>query len=293
MHATRLSLLFVATALGCGGPLPDDDVDESDVSTTVEELRDDGTTFFVYANQRVCVTAPCPSYTVITPGGVRFDVARVIVEPGAERAYRLLDRGGLLTTATVLNGSWIPGQRGPGLRIWQAREPARNYLVAEHSDGHEYPYCSVASRAVNHEVDAVDLDGLVPADIGVEQDIDTLLAGEWATKGFLTRSDTGETVFYGSRAAGKTRTFYAVSSGIACVTEPCPVWDLYTADGTPLGNAARLDLSFLLLSDADAAALHDKLFRAGGTVSGYLDQGSWYRGPGPTLLVARVLDGTR
>ena len=290
MRATGLSLLLVATALGCDGPLPDGDLDGAEVDSTAGELRDDGTTFFVYDNQRVCFVAPCPSYTVITPGGVRFDVARVIVEPGAERAYRLLDSGGLVTKATVLDGSWLPGQRGPGLRIWQAGEAARSFLVAEHGDDHEYPYCTVATREVNHEVDAVDLDGLVPTRMDVPQEVDTLLAGEWATRGFLTRSDTGETVLYASRAAGKTRPFYAVASGIACVTSPCPIWDIYAADGTPLGNAARLDLSFLLLSDAETAALHDKLFRSGGVVRGYLDHGSWDRGPGPTLLVARVLD---
>ena len=91
MRTTRLSILFVATALGCASPLVDDDDDEAGVSSTAETLRDDGTTFFVYANHRICVTAPCPSYTVITPGGVRFEVARVIVDPGAERAHRLLD----------------------------------------------------------------------------------------------------------------------------------------------------------------------------------------------------------
>ncbi len=283
IRATGLSLVFVATVLGCDGPVYDNDVD-----STSDELRDDGTTFFVYANQRVCITAPCPSYTVITPGGVRFDVARVIIEPGAERADRLLDAGGLLTRGSVLNGSWQPGQPGPGLRIWEARNAARNYLVAEHPDDHEYPYCTVATRQVNHEVDGVDLEGLVPTPMNVPQNVETLLAGQWATKGFLTRSDTGETVLYASRAAGKTRSFYAISSGIACVTQPCPVWDLYSADGKWLGNAARLDLSFLMLSDAETAAVQDKLFRTGGTVVGYLDQGSWYRGPGPTLLVARI-----
>ena len=289
-RTTGLSILFVATALGCATPLVDDDEDEASVSSTAETLRDDGTTFFVYANRRVCVTAPCPSYTVITPGGVRFDVARVIVDPGAERAYRLLDTGGLVTRGAIVNGSWLPGRRGPALRIWRAGEAARSFLVAEHDDGHEYPYCSVATRAVNHEVDGVELDGLVPTDIDVPLELDTLLAGDWATKGFLTRSDTGETLLYTSQAAGRTRAFYAIASGIECVTLPCPVWSLYATDGTPLGNAARLDLSFMLLSDADTAARHDKLFRAGGIVLGYLDDGSWHRGPGPTLLVARILD---
>ena len=143
---------------------------------------------------------------------------------------------------------------------------------------------------MNHEVQAIDLEGLVPTAMDIPQEVETLVSGEWATRGFLTRSDTGETVLYASRAAGKTKAFYAVASGIECVTSPCPVWDIYTADGTPLGNAARLDLSFLLLPDADAAALHDKLFRSGGMVLGYFDRGSWSAGPGPTLLVARILD---
>jgi hypothetical protein len=91
-------------------------------------------------------------------------------------------------------------------------------------------------------------------------------------------------------AAGETKAFYAISSGIECVTLPCPVWSLYSTSGTPLGNAARLDFSFLLLSDAETAALHDKLFRSGGIVRGYFDQGSWDRGSGPTLLVAGLLD---
>ena len=292
MRATGLSLFLAATALGCDGPLADD-IDQANVEGTTEAVRDDGTTFFVYANQRVCITAPCPVYTVITPGGVRFDVARVIVEPGAERANRLLDTGGLVTKGAIVNGTWLPGRRGPALRIWEAGEAARSYLVAEHPDDHEYPYCTVSTRNVNHEVDAVDLEGLVPTDLECPQEVETLVAGEWATRGFLTRSDTGETVLYASRAAGETKAFYAVSSGIECVTSPCPIWSIYSSDGTPLGNAARLDLSFMLLSDAETAALHDKLFRSGGIVLGYLDQGSWYRGPGPTLLVARLLDRAR
>lgn len=290
-RAPGLFLLFAATALGCDAPTSDDSVvDETNVDSAAEELRDDGRTFFVYANERVCITAPCPVYTVITPGGVRFDVARVIVEPGAERANRLLDRGGLLTKGEILNGSWLPGRRGPALRIWHAGEAARTYLVAEHPAGHEYPYCTVAAKDVNHEVEAVDLEGLVPTDMDCPQEVDTLVTGEWATKGFLTRSDTGETVLYASRAAGETTAFYAISSGIECVTYPCPIWALYSEGGAPLGNAARLDLSFMLLSEAETAAVHDKLFRSGGVVLGYLARGSWNRGVGPTLLVARVLD---
>jgi hypothetical protein len=297
MHRTGLPLLVVATALGCDGLASYDDGDQANVDpvtgaqasvdSTVAALRDDGTTFFVYDNQRVCVTAPCPSYTVITPGGVRFDVARVIVEPGAERADRLLRTGGLLTRGTILNGSWQPGRPGPGLSIRHAGEAARIHLVAEHPAGHDHPYCSVATREVNHEVDAVDLEGLVPAPgMDCPQEVDTLVNGDWATKGFLTRSDTGETVLYASMAAGETEDFHAISSGIECVTLPCPIWALSTADGKPLGNAARLDLSFLLLSPAETAALEDKLFRSGGLVRGFLDRASWNQGSGPTLLVA-------
>ena len=296
MQRAELSLLVVATALGCDGLAPYHDGDQAseaqaNVDSTVAALRDDGTTFFVYDNQRVCVIAPCPSYTVITPGGVRFDVARVIVEPGAERANRLLDTGGLVIRGTILNGSWEPGRRGPGLRIWRAGEAARVHLVAEHEDGHDHPYCSVATREVNHEVDAVDLEGLVPAP-GIEcpQELDTLVAGDWATKGFVTRSDTGETVFFASMAAGETEAFHAVSSGIECVTQPCPIWALSSPDGKPLGNVARLDLSFLMLSPDETAALEYKLFRSGGSVRGYLDRASWSQGSGPTLLVSRLLD---
>jgi hypothetical protein len=285
-HSTSLSLILVA-AVGCVGSPPDDG-DEYTVGAE-DALREDGTTFFVYANERVCVTAPCPSYTVITPGGVRFDVARVKVEPGAERAKRLLHAGGLLVKGAVVNGSWLPGQAGPSLTIRRAGEAARDYLVAEHDEHHAYPYCTVATREVNHEVDTIDLEGLVPTNLDVPQEIETLVAGEWATKGFLTHSDTGETVFYASLAAAKTETFYVVSSGIECVTAPCPIWSVYAPDGTPLGNAARLDLSFMMLSDADTAALHDRLFHDGGFVLGYLDEGSWRAGPGPTLLVARSL----
>jgi hypothetical protein len=290
MRSTALPLFLVATALGCADS--SDDLDEATVDTD-DAFREDGTTFFVYANQRICVTAPCPSYTVITPGGVRFDVARVIVEPGAERAKRLLDKGGLLIKGAVVSDSWLPGRPGPGLRISHAGEAARDYLVAEHDDHHAYPYCTVATREVDHEVDAVDLEGLVPTDLDVPQEIETLVAGQWATKGFLTHSDTGETVFYASRAAGETEAVYVVASGIECVTLPCPIWSLYSADGTPLGDAARLDLSFMMLSEADTAALHDRLFREGGLVLGYLDEASWRRGPGPTLLVARPLDRAR
>ena len=131
---------------------------------------------------------------------------------------------------------------------------------------------------------------ILMTDFDVPQEVETLFTGDWATKGFLTRSDTGETVLYGSKAAGKTRDLYVIASGIECVTLPCPIWALYTADGAPLGNAARLDLSFMLLSDAETAALHDKLLQSGGIVRGYINQASWARGSGPTLLVADLFD---
>ena len=46
-----------------------------------------------------------------------------------------------------------------------------------------------------------------------------------------------------------------------------------------------------LLGDMQSAGY--KLFRSGGVVLGYFDRGSWYRGPGPTLLVARLLERAR
>lgn len=46
----------------------------------------------------------------------------------------------------------------------------------------------------------------------------------------------------------------------------------------------------MLLPDADAAALHDKLLQSGGFVRGYFNHASWNRNPGPTLLVAGLLD---
>jgi len=46
-RATGLCLFFAATALGCDGPLADDEVEQANVDSAVEAVRDDGTTFFV------------------------------------------------------------------------------------------------------------------------------------------------------------------------------------------------------------------------------------------------------
>lgn len=143
---------------------------------------------------------------------------------------------------------------------------------------------------VDHEIDTVDLEGLVAApDLDCPQDIENLVTGEWATKGFLAHGDTGENVLFATTAAGETEPYFAIASGIECVTLPCPIWALYSTDGKSVGYAARLDLSFLLLSPEETAALHDKLFRYGGTILGYLADATWKSGPGPTLLGARVL----
>lgn len=291
-RATALVWMLGASALGCAGGGDAGDGEMSEVGGgKADDGRDSGTVFFVHDNHRVCFAAPCPSYTVITPGAVRFDVARIELEAGAEAAVPLLAGGGALVAGQVETGSWEPGQRGPALRIAEVIEPARSYLVAQHVGG-DAPYALVSADGIDDGVHRIDLDGFVAADLGVSQTLDTLVAGQWAAAGFLARSDTGEVVFFATTGAGLSMPCLVAASEIECVREPCPVWRLAAMDGEPLGHAARVDLGYLQLPEGDADILLDRLFEAGGAVYGWLAEGSWQEGAGDVLLVVRLLEAT-
>ena len=293
MRATGLILLVGAIALGCVGTDDAEDVaDEVSGDGKFDDLRDDGTTFFVYDNGRVCVRAPCPSYTVITPGGARFDVARVEVERGAEAAAPLLASGGVLIAGALEDGSWDPGERGPAVRIARSLEPAKAYLVHRHAGAAAAPYAVVSAEAIDHQVDRVDLAGYVPADLDVDQSLATLTTGQWATRGFLAHGDTGERVLYATLGTGVSVPLVARASGIECISEPCPVWSLESMDGASIGNASRLDLAWTHMADEEQQAIVDRLYSEGGEVYGWLAEGSWEEsGRGDVLLVVSVIDG--
>ncbi len=293
MRATGLILLVGAMAFGCVGV---DDAEDSGNQVSgdgkFDDFRDDGTTFFVHDNGRVCFAAPCPSYTVITPGGARFDVARVEVEPEAEAATALLATGGVLVAGSLEDGSWNPGQEGPALHVARAIEPAKAYLVHRHAGAAGAPYAVVTPEAIDHHVDRVDLAGYVPADLDVDQSLATLVTGQWATRGFFAHGDTGERVLYATRGTGASVSFVARASGIECVSEPCPVWSLESMEGAQMGNASRLDLGWTHLAAEEQEEIVDRLYAEGGAVYGWLAEGSWESpGRGDVLLVVSVLDG--
>lgn len=294
MRATGLVLLVGAMALGCVATDDGDEGrDEIRGDGKFDDLRDDGTTFFVHANGRVCIAAPCPMYTVITPGGARFEVARVEVEPDAAPAASLVASGGVLVAGELEDGSWQPGEDGPALRIARSIEPAKAYLVHRHAGAAAAPYAVVSADAIDHNVDSVDLAGYVPADLDVDQSLATLATGQWATRGFLAHGDTGERVLYATLGSGVSSSFVARASGIECVREPCPVWSLESMDGAPVGNASDLDLAWTHMADEEQQAIVDRLYATGGAVYGWLAEGSWEApGRGDVLLVVSVLDDT-
>lgn len=276
-------------ALGCATA---DDVDdswgESEAGGKADGFRDSGTVFFVYDNHRVCVTAPCPSYTVITPGAVRFDVARVTAERDGEAAVPLLATGGVLVNGAVEDGSWQPGEEGPGLRIEKVIEPAEGYLVARQPEDSVHPFALVGAGEIENGIDRIDLEGFVATDDGT-QTLATLVTGEWAAKGFLGHDDTGERVFFVTASAGSSYPCAVVASGIQCVTDPCPLWRLESMDGQPLGYASAVDVGYLGLGDKESARILDQLFASGGDVVGWLTADSWEASGGDVLLVVEVL----
>jgi hypothetical protein len=276
-------LVLGLSALACDAM---DDIEEGpgqDVAGKADDGgRESGTIFFVYDNHRVCIAAPCPSYTLITPGAVRFDVARVDIDPQAAEAAPLVADGGALVHGALENGSWSPGDKGPGIVIDELLEPARPYLVARHSGGAAAPYAVVNAEGMDHHVDRIDLDGFVPTDPEGEATLATLVAGAWAATGFLARSDTGEVTLFVTGEAGESIPCMVAASGIECVSGPCPIWKLTSMEGEPLGNAERVELGYLHLSDSDAAAEKDLLYQKGGAVFGWMSE--------DVLLVVRLLD---
>ena len=294
MRATGFILLLGAISLGCVGGGETDELDDDSAGGAdgkFDSFRDDGTMFFVHHNGRVCITAPCPSFTVITPGGARFEVARVLVERGAEAATPLLTTGGVLVEGGLENGSWQPGQAGPALRVKRPIEPAQAYLVHKHAGGAAAPFALVTMKGIDHDVDQIDLEGYVPADIEAEQTLATLVTGQWATRGFLAHGDTGERVLHATLGVGVSTPCLVAASGIECVSAPCPVWSLESMEGAPLGNASRLELGWTHLPAPEQQAIVDRLFAEGGAVYGWLAEGSWEEaGTGDVLLVVSVLD---
>lgn len=292
MRATGLMLLFSLSALACDATDDFDDGSGEAVEGKADDgARDSGTIFFVYDNQRVCITAPCPSYTLITPGAVRLDVARLEIEPDAAEATALVADAGALVHGTFESGSWKPGAPGPGLVIDRVLEPAKPYLVARHDGGAAAPYAVVNAEGMDHHVDRIDLDGFLPGDSDDDQTLASLVSGQWAARGFLARSDTGEGVLFVTGAAGASIPCLVAASDIECVTAPCPIWEMASMDGEPLGNAARVELAYLQLPEDDEATIEGKLLASGGAVFGWLAEGSWDPGHrGDVLLVVRLLE---
>jgi hypothetical protein len=201
---------------------------------------------------------------------VSLEVARVAFEPGAEEAAPLLASGGVLVHGKLESGTWNPGDKGPGLTVDEALEEAKPYLVSRHSGDTGAPYAVVNADGLDHGVNRIDMEGFVPDDD--ECTLPTLVTGDWAAKGFLGHSDTGESVLFVTHEAGMTMPYRVAASGIECPTWPCPVWSLSSLEGEPLGTASRIELGYLHLSDKETAAIEQALFVKGGVVSGWLQQ---------------------
>ncbi len=291
MRATGLILMLGLTALGCAAGDPVDEEWSSSESGKADGLRESGTVFFVYDNHRVCVTAPCPMYTVITPGGVRFDVARLLTDDTVEARSALpyAADGGVLVNGAYVRGSWKQGRPGPAIRIETPIDPAQAYLVHRHASDAGAPYAVVTANEINHDVDRIDLEGYLPADIECEQNLATLEDGEWATRGFLARSDTGETTLFATTGVADSMTYAVRPSGIECVTWPCPEWSVESPDGVFLGYASRLELAYLHISDKDAAALEAKLRASGGSVYAWLAEDDWNPGADEVVVVVDLV----
>lgn len=81
------------------------------------------------------------------------------------------------------------------------------------------------------------------------------------------------------------------SSGIQCVTDPCPMWSLTALDGTALGEFADIDLAFLGLAPDQETTLRQRLYTSGGVVRGWLAENSWQPGAsGDILHVVEVVE---
>lgn len=290
MRATGWMLLLGLSAIACDMADEFDEGSGQEVEGKADEgARESGTIFFVHDNHRVCLTAPCPSYTLITPGAVRLEVARVEIDPEAGDAAALLTSGGALVHGALEDGSWTPGAKGPALVIHQVLAAAKPYLVARHDGGAAALYMVVNGEGQDHEVDRIDLAGYRPTD--PEKTLATLVSGQWAARGFLARSDTGEGVLFVTGAAGAPIPCRVSASDIECVTAPCPMWAMESMEGEPLGDASSLELAYLQMPEEEVAAVEAALYAGGGPVIGWLAEGSWDAGGrGDVLLVVRLVE---
>ena len=287
---TATSILSVSFVLGLVPALASagEPVLPEPVSQPQQEL-------FVFANGVVCITAPCPSFTVVTPDGASLPVADVVLPAGTdEQAQTALFNGGLVVEGVVEQGLWAPGGTGTVVRATAIVDEAQDFLVFRNGIVCIMAPCP-SFTAVSADGQATQISGLDLEAFAHDPDLFTqVLGGEIVVKGFIKRGtwaplQNGD-VLVVSKIAGATQEFQVQSSGIVCVVAPCPVWSVTNAAGVEQ-KAARVDLTALRLLGEEAEAEVLATLHAGATVRGFLSAGPWSPfATGDVLFVTEIVE---
>lgn len=270
----RLLPAIASAALAAACAAPEYTDDESVETGKSDDLREDGSTFFVYANGRLCVTTPCPVYTAITPGAVRFDVSEVNLARVGREVDEQIQNGGMLVRGQLDVGSWEPGGEGTLLAVEQGLAPAEQFFVWRGAASQEMEFAALTMTGETIQTHNLDLEGLRSGGKR-EPTLAGLVAGDWATKGFIGRSDTGVVTLFATAVAGWSWPCTVFASGIECVTAPCPSWSMIDPEGVSLGNAASIEMGYMRLSPEREAQLRLHIATGAVDVYGWVLEGDW------------------
>lgn len=228
----------------------------------------------VVYNGTVCITAPCPSFTVMDSAGEVSVVADVVFPEGADldAAHAAMSDAGLRLAGAIDPGEWSPGQPGDVVLVHSVVAPI----------GHAAPFdngtrCIVApcpSWTVLHEtgafqrVDEIDLSMLELVD---DDMMGELYAGRLLVGGFVLPGAPGfADRFVVTSHANVLNDDYDVQGGIVCITDPCPAYLASNSNGDPV-PLDDIDLAALQLSAEELARVERAIGDGTATLRGFFN----------------------
>jgi hypothetical protein len=299
--STTIVALLALTA--CDSPEPSDELETSGSAgkADVVDADDEEDIYFVFSNGVTCFTAPCPSVTAVGPDGERIELADVILPEELSENYEGLYAGGLAVTGEVIEGSWDPLEAGTVLEVSDVVGFAQDHLVVDRG------LVCITAPCPTHEAIAADDTRLPIAGVDVALDAfgsendaalrnqvmnSEVVARGWVRPGSWDISGQGNTLIVTQIVLGIAD--YEVSTtGIVCITAPCPWLQATSAEGTTSELASVNPEPLGLDEEARDEFINSFLMGETVVVRGWIAEGSWAPfGPG-TILHALDLPATK
>jgi hypothetical protein len=245
----------------------------------------------VVANGTVCITAPCPSYTVMDANGAVSVAADVVLPEGVDQdaAFAALHDAGLRVTGAIDVGEWSHGQPGDVVLVQGVVAPVGR--AAPFDNGIRCIAAPCPSVTLLHEtgefeqVDDIDLSMVeLPEDVldAMQGDLygGRLLIGGFVLPGGPRIGDR----FVVTTAVGVINDDYRVDGGIVCITTPCPSYIVSNSNGDPV-DVDDLDLEALELPADELARVEQMIDDGAVRLRGFITS----EGDVATLHVTKVL----